>query len=107
MARYIERNPVRAGIVRRVEDWPWSSAEAQIRGAADSVLSEPSWLGTDEVEEYRRYLTETGMEDEIRRATSTGRPLGSGSFVEKLERCLRRKLAAQPVGRPRKKKDNG
>lgn len=26
--RYIERNPVKAGLVQRIEDWPWSSAYA-------------------------------------------------------------------------------
>jgi len=102
VARYIERNPVRAGIVRRVEDWRWSSAEAHTRGTADPALSEPGWLARDELPEYRRYLTETGMEEEIRKATSTGRPLGTADFLARLERRLRRTLAAQPVGRPRK-----
>jgi putative transposase len=30
--RYVERNPVRAGLVREIEDWPWSSARAQAKG---------------------------------------------------------------------------
>jgi len=102
VARYVERNPVRAGIVRRVEDWPWSSAEAHTRGTKNSVLTEPGWLTKDEVSEYRHYLTDTGMEDEIRRATKTGRPLGPADFVLKLEKHLKRPLLARRVGRPRK-----
>lgn len=102
VARYIERNPVRAGVVRRVEDWRWSSAEAHVRGTSDGVLSEPGWLDKDEVSEYRRYLGEEGLEDEIRRATSTGRPLGTAGFVAKLQSRLKRALEARPVGRPRK-----
>lgn len=31
IARYIEWNPVRAGLVGRIEDWPWSSASAKMR----------------------------------------------------------------------------
>jgi len=103
VARYIERNPVRAGIVRSVEDWRWSSAEAHVRGTSDGVLSEPSWLDRNEIGEYRRHLTmdEEEQEDEIRRATSTGRPWGTAGFVAKLERSLKRVLEARPVGRPR------
>ena len=105
VARYIEHNPVRAGIVRRAEDWPWSSAEAHTRGTRNPVLTEPSWLARDEVSEYRRYVAATGMEDEIRRATRTGRPLGPTEFVTRLEKRLKRPLLARRVGRPRKTKD--
>jgi putative transposase len=39
-ARYIERNPVEAGLVKRPEDWIWSSARAHLSGAADMLLSD-------------------------------------------------------------------
>ena len=107
VARYIERNPLRAGFVRRVEDWPWSSAGAHIRGTRDPALSEPSWLTRDEVEQYRHYLTETGTEDEVRMATKTGRPLGPACFIRRLEAHLERTLAARPVGRPRETDTQG
>ena len=37
--RYVERNPVRAGLVERAEDWPWSSAAAHCAGDEDPLLS--------------------------------------------------------------------
>ena len=35
--RYVERNPLRAGLVTRVEDWPWSSARAWVTGKDDPL----------------------------------------------------------------------
>src|SRR5260221_13749548 len=37
--RYIELNPVRAGMVRRPRDYPWSSYRAQALGAADALVA--------------------------------------------------------------------
>ena len=42
-ARYVERNPVKAGLVRRAEDWAWSSAAAHVSGGEDGV-AETAWL---------------------------------------------------------------
>lgn len=58
-ARYIERNPVRAGLCPKVDDWPWSSYPA-ISGlvARPSFLSIDrlrAWFGTDEEEAIARY----------------------------------------------------
>ena len=36
-ARYVERNPVRAGLAARPEDWPWSSAAAHVAGKPDAL----------------------------------------------------------------------
>jgi len=32
--RYVERNPLKAGLVTSAEDWPWSSATAGSKGGA-------------------------------------------------------------------------
>src|SRR4030042_6002476 len=40
VARYIEQNPVRAGMVQRAEDYPYSSARAHVNGGKDVVLGE-------------------------------------------------------------------
>ena len=103
VARYIERNPVRAGIVLHAEDWQWSSARSHIRGEHDVMLAQPDWLETTERESYRQYVNEPCDESEIRRATSTGWPLGGLNFVARLESILKRRLLALPRGRPRKK----
>jgi putative transposase len=103
VARYIERNPVRAGIVLQAEDWRWSSARAHTRGEQDVLLTQPDRLAASEREAYRQYVNEPGDENEIRRATSTGRPMGGTDFVARLESILGRRLAALPRGRPRRK----
>ncbi len=58
--------------------------------------------GGDWQEALREGITDAQLK-EIRRFTTTGRPLGSDSFVSKLETALGRRLRALPVGRPRKK----
>jgi putative transposase len=43
-ARYVELNPVRAGLVAKAGDWPWSSAQAHLRGeTTDWPESPPCW----------------------------------------------------------------
>ena len=103
---YVERNPVRAKLVRRPWRWPWSSAAAHC-GAADptGLLDLPAWRERLDGADWREQLTQP--EDEtalarLRRTTARGRPLGSDSFLSKLERILGRRLRPLPVGRPRK-----
>ncbi|MCG2813744.1 MAG: hypothetical protein L6245_03600, partial [Thermodesulfovibrionales bacterium] len=104
--RYIERNPVRARLVKKAEDYPWSSARAHVLGIKDDVLSEESLLNEKELKSYREFLRKEDEEIDanIRRATSIGRPLGSEGFIKKLERILGRHLFPKKGGRPRRKK---
>jgi putative transposase len=44
VARYIERNPVKTGTVKKAEDYRWSSARAHLTPARDDLLHSPSWL---------------------------------------------------------------
>jgi hypothetical protein len=41
--RYIHRNPVRAGLVARPEDWPWSSLRHYATGEESAVEIESQW----------------------------------------------------------------
>jgi putative transposase len=100
--RYVERNPVRAGLVPKAEDWLWSSARAHIMGTHDPRLSPTCVLTDEQRNEYREFMTEDSAENAIRKATTTGRPLGTPDFVMKLEQELKRKLSASRVGRPKK-----
>ena len=104
--RYIEQNPVRAKLVKKEQDYQWSSARAHILGIKDEVLSKESWFSEKEIKLYREFLRKEaeGVNALIRRATSTGRPLGSEVFIKKLERMLKRDLFPKRGGRPRKKK---
>jgi putative transposase len=101
-ARYVELNPVRAKLVRRPEDWPWSSARAHLAGQADGITAlEPLITRTG----HWRALLDGGLEEAalqaIRRHSRTGHPLGSDGFFETLQRRLGRDVRPRPPGRPK------
>jgi len=102
-ARYIERNPVRAGLCRRPQDYPWSSAAAHLAGKDDGLVKVRGLL--DLVPRWSQHLS-ADPEDEVvrqlRRSESSGRPAGSERFVKRLERIVGRVLRRQKPG-PRSK----
>jgi len=51
---------------------------------------------------YKCFIEGDGMNDEIRKVTATGRPLGSISFIEKMEKMTGRHLRPKKGGRPKK-----
>jgi putative transposase len=106
VARYIERNPVRAGIVKNVEGYVWSSARAHILGKKDDAISVKRWFEESELGTYQAFLRDEDKKVEalIRKATSTGRPIGSESFVKKLEKILGLNILPKKAGRPKKEK---
>lgn len=105
VARYIERNPVRANLVTKAENYSWSSAKAHVSGVKDEVLS-GEWLEEMEITAYREFLSgeDKDIESSIRKATSTGRPFGTDEFIKSLEEILDRDLLPKKAGRPRKKR---
>jgi putative transposase len=103
--RYVERNPVRAGMAKRAEEYAWSSAAAHCGGSdKQGLLDLDFWRGEWSVVSWRSFLEDAAEAEaeRIRRNTHTGRPLGSEDFVKQMERRLCRTLAAQKGGRPRK-----
>jgi putative transposase len=103
--RYVELNPVRAGIVERAEDYPWSSARAHCRGTYDPVLASSRPL-PGYIKDWSQWLRE-GIDpreaEELRSKTYKGEPFGSEAFVQRLETTLNRSLLQQKRGRPKKK----
>jgi putative transposase len=76
--RYVERNPVAAGLVAKAEQWRWSSARAHIRGIDDG-LTDIMALG-QHVPNWRAML-DIGLEaanydESIEKALRRGRNLG-------------------------------
>ena len=106
VVRYIEKNPVKAGLAQRAEDYRWSSCKAHILNFNDSILSVRSWLEEGDIKVYKAFLMEddTAAEKSIRRATATGRPLGDADFIQLLEKKLSRELLPKKAGRPKNKK---
>jgi putative transposase len=108
--RYVERNPVRAGMVRRAENYRWSSAAAHCGRRLDGLLNlESSWSKQfSAVEDWSAWLSEGDETEEIqilRRNVEKGLPCGSAGFVRELGRRVGRVLEYRPQGRP-KKADN-
>ena len=100
--RYVEVNPVRAGMVESAETYPWSSAAAHCGLREDAVLS-TSFPPDGVIDDWGAWLREP-LEDEaethssIRQQTHTGRPCGSSEFLDQVETLLRRKLRPKPPG---------
>jgi putative transposase len=100
--RYVELNPVRAGMVRRAEDYAWSSAAAHCGLREDSLLSSDSPL-VKEIPNWSEWLSvdnPIGFDKLIREHTRTGRPMGSNAFIRRLESQTGRTLFPQKRGRP-------
>ena len=108
--RYIELNPVRAGMVVHPQEYPWSSFHFNGNGiASDLVAPHPSYLslGSNKAERlkaYRQFL-EQGAEDfelkEIRNATNGNFVLGDDRFQAEIEQALHRRVSPGRPGRPR------
>jgi putative transposase len=98
-ARYVELNPLRAGLVKRPEDYRWSSVHAHLEGQGDGLVNAEALLSR--VDNWRDFL-KSGLDDDdlhrLRGLQSTGRPAGSDGFIEVLENRLNRSLKKQKPG---------
>ena len=105
--RYIERNPLRAGIVERPGDYPWSSFLVHSEGRQDGVTDKhgifAGQFGPGTPESYRNFVCENCEREEQKlREKMSGGVLGSLSFQETVR--LAAAAARKPQrGRPRKK----
>ena len=105
-ARYVERNPVRAGLCARAGDYPWSSAAAHLAGKDDGLVRVRPLL--ELVPRWGRHLLADPDEETVRRLRrheGTGRPLGGERFLQRLEKIVGRLLRPRKPGR--KKKNSG
>jgi putative transposase len=103
-ARYVALNPVRAGLVGRARDWPWSSVRAHLDGADDALVTVKPLL-----ERYGDFapLVDEERDDAaawaaLRKSETSGRPVGSEAWLAQLEEKMGRSLRPKPGGRPRR-----
>lgn len=110
--RYIELNPVRAGMVEHPAEYVWSSYRANAQGEAGGLITPHSlYMALGEGAESRqaayrelfRYELDPGMVDEIRAATNGNYVLGSERFAEQIAQALGRRVKKGRAGRPRKR----
>ena len=111
--RYVELNPVRAGMVRRPRDYPYSSHGGNALGRGDPLITPHDLygrLGAAPEERRRAYRAlfrgRLGAETlrEIREATNKAWVLGGDRFRDKVERLTQRRAAPKPRGGDRKSK---
>jgi len=106
--RYVECNPVRAGMVQRAEDFPWSSAPAHCGVRAPHPVLAKGFPPDDAIDDWAEWLHEDFWDmsvwEHIRRQTHTGHPCGSKEFLDQLEGSLGRSVRPNKGGRPRKKR---
>jgi putative transposase len=101
--RYMERNPVRAGVVRDAWEYPWSSAAYHTGKADRDRLVESDDMLRELVGDWKSYLQEDDQEGflkSVRRDSFVNRPLGDEAFVSDLEKRFQLRLARGRVGRP-------
>ena len=103
-ACYVELNPVRAGIVEKAEDYPWSSARAHLSGIDDVLVKTKPLL--DLVSDWALFLSGGLIHEEadrLRMHERTGRPLGNDQFIALAEQKTQRRLRPLPRGpKPRR-----
>ena len=113
-SRYIELNPVRAGMVTVPGDYRWSSYRANAAGESCPLLTyHPLYLALGDSPEsrqcaYRELFRGTLGPDQlnaIRSAVQTGTPLGNDRFREQIEAALERKVGQARRGRPARRLD--
>ena len=91
--RYVALSPVRARLVRRAQDWRWSSVRAHLYGREDG-LTTPGPV-RERFAPFRAFLAEPpdlAALERLRAAESIGRPLGGKAFLARLERLSGRTL---------------
>jgi putative transposase len=111
--RYVERNPLRAGLVTRAEDWPWSSLgasdptdSAAAAGAFDPALAPPLNAGPlPRPSNWRDWVNETedpGQLAALRHSVNRGTPCGRPAWIERTAARLGIEASLRPRGRPPK-----
>ena len=100
--RYVERNPVRAGLVTRAEDWRWSSARRWVESSrgprieAGPVVRPEPWLAW-----INESMTEAEVQ-QIRESVNRGAPFGSKPWTPVTATRLGLEASLRPIGRPQK-----
>jgi putative transposase len=99
--RYIERNPVRASLVERAQDWPWSSA-APPQGGDPALDPGPVPRPAGWLEHVNKPQTEAEVES-LRESLRRGRPFGGAPWMAQTAAELGLEASLRPRGRPRKR----
>ena len=97
-ARYVELNPVRAGMVSHAGRFPWSSARAHLSGRDDALVQVRPLLEMVNDWETLLRVCKGESHESFRRHQRTGRPLGSDNFIRILSERTGRDLGTHKPG---------
>ena len=104
MLRSVERNPLRAKLVKRALDWPWSSLKAAMSRRPPTMLHPgPMPRPTDWLRRVRQAETAAELEA-LHRSVNKGTPLGSERWVKRTATRLELTHTLRDRGRPKKKR---
>ena len=110
--RYIEMNPVRAGMVDHPAKYRWSSYAANAFGMSNAILNQHDeyiGLGTSTnlrqkgYQELFDYDSDSGSLELLRQSLQSGTPLGNDQFKARIEAVVGQKVGSIGPGRPKKK----
>jgi len=107
VARYVERNALRAKLVDRAEDWRWSSLWHRTWHRTQGDPQRAGWLSDWPVERLRNWVArvnqpETAAELEaLRMSVQRGRPFGNETWVARAAKRLGLESTLRPRGRPK------
>ena len=107
VCRYVERNPLRASLVKQAEAWPWSSLWRRRHRAAQTRELLTDWP-VDRPARWtaRVNAAETTEElEQLRRSVARGKPFGNPTWTQRTIARLGLESSIPPRGRPRKQSD--
>ncbi len=96
--KYIERNPIRANLVKQAEDWQWSSLSSRQSWIHASPVARPA--------RWKKSVNKAATDEEveaIRQSVNRGTPFGQEAWVRRTAIRLGLESSMNPRGRPRKK----
>ncbi|MBP9751628.1 MAG: transposase [Candidatus Moranbacteria bacterium] len=106
VCRYVERNPIRAGLAEKIEDWQWSSSSIRKNGSPEqrSILSEWPIEKPGHYEKWANTLSEDEEEklEKIRHALKRGSPFGESEWMNTIAEKLGLESTLRKRGRPKK-----
>lgn len=99
--RYVERNPLRAGLVAQAQTWPWSSAHWWGKAGAPEFLQAGPLPRPGDWEQWVNTPQTAAEVDVLRRCVNRGAPWGDRTWVERTAKQLGLEFSLRPRGRPR------
>ena len=106
VVRYVERNALRAGLVRRAESWRWGSLWRRLHGGAQSPFTLSDWP-LPQPASWLQYVNRPQTEAELsalRRSVKRGQPYGGERWVQATAERLGLQSTLRERGRPAKQK---